>query len=164
MTSSPRLPRARLQRAFFDGSQHAPLPPGPSARRVRAEPVGLGLRLSVRAGPHVPRPPSFRLSTPPHDLPVFKAPLSDLSPQHLFVCVLTEGSASPTDPGWCGWSGGRGERTPRRRLLGAEERVPRSLGPGPWPRASLACLALLFSCGHKPGPALSEAWVGVGKS
>lgn len=43
VTSSPRLPRARLQRASFDGSQHAPLPPGPSAQRVRAEPVGLGL-------------------------------------------------------------------------------------------------------------------------
>lgn len=43
MTSSPGLPRARLQRAFFDGSQHAPLPPGPSAQPVRARLVGRGL-------------------------------------------------------------------------------------------------------------------------
>lgn len=36
VTSSPGLPRARSQRAFFDGSQHAPLPPGPSAQPFRA--------------------------------------------------------------------------------------------------------------------------------
>lgn len=42
VTSSFGLLRARKQRAFFDGSQHAPLPPGPSAQRVRAGLLGPG--------------------------------------------------------------------------------------------------------------------------
>lgn len=43
------------------------------------------------ARPLDPHPSALSLATPPHELSVFKAPLSDLSPLHLFVCVLMEG-------------------------------------------------------------------------
>lgn len=94
VTSSPSLRRACKQRAYFDGSQHTPLLPGPSAQRFRAgllERGGAGGGGALIVGACRPaRPPRPCLSTPPHDLSVFKVPLSDLSPLHLFVRVLTE--------------------------------------------------------------------------
>lgn len=72
VTSSPSLPRARLQRALFDSSQHAPLPPGPSAQPVRVGLVGLGLsdcrcvRVRTSLDPHpsacLPLPTTYRSS------------------------------------------------------------------------------------------------------
>lgn len=72
VTSSPSLRRARTQRVFFDGSQHTPLLPGPSAQRFRAGLLGRGrsdrrcvqARLTARPHPSVclPLPTTCRSS------------------------------------------------------------------------------------------------------
>lgn len=63
VTSSPWSLRAREQRAFFDGSQHAPSFPGPSAPRLRVDLEGRE-RSDCECG-HVrllPRPHPLNLS------------------------------------------------------------------------------------------------------
>ena len=75
-SSSPSLRRARTQRDFFDGSQHTPLLPGPSAQRFRAGLLGPGhsVRRCVQA----------RLATRPH--PAVCLPLSTTCRSSKLLC------------------------------------------------------------------------------
>lgn len=137
VTSSPGLPRVREQRAFFDGAQHTPLPPGPSVQRVRLGLVGRG-RSDCECGHVRPILWPLALSSSPHDLLVSKAlcqtSLRPYTPLHMCMERWVGGWRKASLSGWPASTTatlgdvdsfrGRSERAPGLQLLEAEVQVP----------------------------------------